>query len=128
MESGILDDLNASLGKLKACRVELQSVYATKFATAHYISMSVLGAALLFIFLLQTDNGAVQFLIQFQLSICWALLIFAYSLLAAVILELRIGIPPGISTRLDQDAFLDHLLVSAQYNNKSSFDGQDGLF
>lgn len=70
---------------------------------AHYTNMIILASALLFIFLLETDNGTMQYLIDFQLSICWALLVGAYSLLAAVILDMR-GVPPQLSTRLDQEA------------------------
>ena len=106
----ILAEIYASLGRIKGCRVELWSAYTNNFSVAHYVNMIVLASALLFIFLLETDNGAMQFLIDFQLSICWALLIGAYSLLAAVIIDLR-GIPPQLSTRLDQEAVLDDLPI-----------------
>lgn len=101
----ILAELYASLGRLRNCRVELWSSYTNNFSVAHYTNMVVLAGALLLIFLLETDNGSMQFLIEFQLSICWALLLGAYSLLAAVIVDLR-GIPPQFTTRLDQEAVM----------------------
>ena len=128
INGALLGEIYSSLARIKSLRVELQTAYSHNFAPAHYASMTVLGAALLFIFLLQTDNGVTQFLIEFQLSICWALLIGAYSLLAAVIVDLR-GIPPQLSTRLDQDAMLDDLVESEQPSALSGwFDGQDGFF
>ena len=70
--------------------------------------MAVLGIALLFIFLLETDNDTLLYLIDFQLSICWALLIGAYSLLAAVILDLQ-EVPLYLTTRLDHEAYFEDI-------------------
>lgn len=106
----ILAEIYASLGRIKNVRIELWAAYSNNFSVAHYTNMIVLASALLFIFLLQTDSGAMLFLLDFQLSICWALLIGAYSLLAAVIIDLR-GIPPQLTTRLDQKAFVDWYVV-----------------
>ena len=50
--------------------------------------MVALAITILFVFLLETDQDAVQFLLGFQLSICWALLVGTYSLLAVVIYDL----------------------------------------
>jgi hypothetical protein len=50
--------------------------------------MVILASILLMVFLLETDNAGMQFLVDFQLSICWALLIGTYSLLAAIIFDL----------------------------------------
>ena len=50
--------------------------------------MVAMAITILFVFLLETDQDAVQFLLGFQLSICWALLVGTYSLLAVVIYDL----------------------------------------
>ena len=77
-----------SLYRLKGLRVELISSLTSTFSSAHYLNMSILASMLLFIFLLETDNSAMQFLLEFQLSICWGLLVGAYSLLAVVVFDL----------------------------------------
>jgi hypothetical protein len=101
------EQIRACIQRLKACRIDLWGAWSNNFSIAHYVNMVVLAFGLLFVFLLQTDNGTMQFLIDFQLSICWALLIGSYALLAAVIWDLR-SVASNLSTRLDQrEAFLD---------------------
>eukprot|EP00978_Attheya_sp_CCMP212_P003775 scaffold8023_cov54-Attheya_sp.AAC.3 len=77
-----------SLGRLKRYRLDLISDLTTTFAPAHYWNMCILASILLMVFLLETDNAGMQFLVDFQLSICWALLVGTYSLLAAIIFDL----------------------------------------
>ena len=108
VDAAILSQIHASLGRLKSYRGELWSAYSNTLSDAHHTVMVLLAASLLFIFLLQTDNDSMQFLIDFQLSICWALLNGAYSLLAAVIVDLH-GIPPQLTMSLDHEAVLEDL-------------------
>jgi hypothetical protein len=104
----VQDQIHACIQRLKACRIDLWAAWSNNFSVAHYTNMVVLAFALLFVFLLQTDNDTLQFLIDFQLSICWALLVGSYALLAAVIWDLR-SVAPNLSTRLDQtQAILDY--------------------
>lgn len=78
----------ASLQRLKALRCELTSTLQTVFSPAHYVNILTLAGTLLFVFLLETDQDAMQFLVGFQLSICWAMLIGSFTMLGVVIYDL----------------------------------------
>lgn len=74
--------------RLTELRSDLLATLQTVFAPAHYINIVILAATLLFVFLLETDQTTLQFLLGFQLSICWALLVGTFSTLSAVIFDL----------------------------------------
>jgi hypothetical protein len=74
--------------RLKDRRAEFMSTFQTVFSRAHYVVIGLLAATLLFVFLLESDNDTLQFLLDFQLSICWALLIGSYSMLGVIIYDL----------------------------------------
>ncbi|CAB9496263.1 expressed unknown protein [Seminavis robusta] len=74
--------------RLKDRRAEFMSGLQTVFSTAHYVVIGLLATTLLFVFLLEADNDTLQFLLDFQLSICWALLVGSYSMLAVIIYDL----------------------------------------
>ena len=74
--------------RLKDRRAEFMSGLQTVFSTAHYVVIALLASTLLFVFLLEADNDTLQFLLDFQLSICWAMLVGSYSMLAVIIYDL----------------------------------------
>jgi Protein of unknown function (DUF4239) len=82
----------ASLGQAYGCIQRIQAVrtelMATVFSSAHYVTICILACTLLFVFLLETDQEAMQFLVGFQLSLCWSLLIGTYSMLGVIIFDL----------------------------------------
>jgi Protein of unknown function (DUF4239) len=78
----------SGVNRLKELRSEFLATLQTVFAPAHYINIVILAATLLFVFLLETDQTTLQFLLGFQLSICWALLVGTFSMLSAVIYDL----------------------------------------
>jgi hypothetical protein len=78
----------SGVNRLKELRSEFLATFQTVFAPAHYINIVILAATLLFVFLLETDQTTLQFLLGFQLSICWALLVGTFSMLSAVIYDL----------------------------------------
>jgi Protein of unknown function (DUF4239) len=83
-----LDQVFASVQRIKAIRTDLTATLFTVFSSAHYATIVILACTLLFVFLLETDQEAMQFLVGFQLSLCWALLIGTYSMLGAIIFDL----------------------------------------
>lgn len=85
---GIVGEVYGALGQMVALRSEFRSSLETVFSPAHYANMVALAGTILFVFLLETDQDAMQYLLGFQLGICWALLIGTYSLLAVVIFDL----------------------------------------
>jgi hypothetical protein len=84
----IVGEAYGSVHRLKDLRTNLISTLRTKFSFAHYANIGVLAITILFVFLLETNQSAMQFLLGFQLSICWALLIGSYALLAVIIYDL----------------------------------------
>jgi len=86
--NGILWEVYAGLSGMKTLRADFRSTLNMSFSPAHYANMVALACTILFVFLLETDQDAMQFLLGFQLSICWALLVGTYSLLAVVIYDL----------------------------------------
>lgn len=83
-----LSEVYTSVHRLKVIRSELTSTLFSAFPWFHYANMVILAAALLFVFLLETDQEAMQFLVGFQLSLCWALLIGTYAMLGVVMYDL----------------------------------------
>jgi Protein of unknown function (DUF4239) len=92
-------------------RASLISSLSTTFTPPHYINMVLLACSMLFVFLLQTDNTAMQFLLDFQLAIAWALLIGAYSLLGVVIYDLATPFSGIFSNSQDATLMVDSLRV-----------------
>jgi Protein of unknown function (DUF4239) len=88
-------------------RASLVSALSTTFSPAHYINLVLLACSMLFVFLLQTDNTAMQFLLDFQLAIAWALLIGVYSLLGVVIYDLATPFS-GIFSARDATLMVDN--------------------
>jgi Protein of unknown function (DUF4239) len=78
----------SSIHSMKEIRSELISTLETEFSWAHYANILALASILLFVFLLETDQDAMQYLVGFQLSICWAMLVGTYSMLGIVIYDL----------------------------------------
>lgn len=86
--SDLVWQVYGGLNNLKTINSDFRSTLYTTFSPGHYANMVALACTILFVFLLETDQNAVQFLLGFQLSICWALLVGTYSLLAVVIYDL----------------------------------------
>jgi len=84
----IIGEVYAGINAMTALRSTFRSTLQQVFAPAHYVNMVTLASTILFVFLLETDQNAMQYLLGFQLSICWSLLIGTYSLLAVVIYDL----------------------------------------
>lgn len=85
---GYLGEVYSSVQRMKDIRSELISTLSTVFSGVHYFNIVALASTLLFVFLLETDQEAMQFLVGFQLSVCWAMLIATYSMLGVVIYDL----------------------------------------
>jgi hypothetical protein len=84
----VAGEVYAGIGQMVALRSDFRSNFQTVFSPAHYANMVALASTILFVFLLETDQDAMQYLLGFQLSICWSLLVGTYSLLAVVIYDL----------------------------------------
>jgi Protein of unknown function (DUF4239) len=85
----IVGEAYGCVHRLKDRRAEFMSDFQSVFSRAHYVVIGLLATTLLFVFLLETDNDTLQFLLDFQLSICWALLIGSYSMLGVIIYDLN---------------------------------------
>ena len=100
-----LSEVYNAVTRFQDIRVNLITALQTQFSPAHYANMIVLAATLLLVFLLQTVDVAVVMdststatvsssvttatsAADFQLSLCWALLIGTYTLLGVVIYDL----------------------------------------
>jgi hypothetical protein len=92
-------------------RASLISALSTTFSPAHYVNMVLLAFSMLFVFLLQTDNTAMQFLLDFQLAIAWALLIGVFSILGVVIYDLDTPFSGIFSSARDANLMVDSLRV-----------------
>jgi Protein of unknown function (DUF4239) len=92
-------------------RASLISSLSTTFSPPHYINIILLACSSLFVFLLQTDNTAMQFLLDFQLAIAWALLIGVYSILGVVIYDLATPFSGIFRTSQDANLMVDSLRV-----------------
>ena len=86
--NGLVWQVYSGVDAIKSRSADFRSALHATFAPGHYANMVALAVTILFVFLLETDQDAVQFLLGFQLSICWALLVGTYSLLAVVIYDL----------------------------------------
>ena len=86
--SAIVSEAYASLSRLTEYRSRLIVSLQTVFAPTHYLNITALAATLLTVFLLETDRDVLQFLVGFQLSLCWGLLIGTYSMLAVIMYDL----------------------------------------
>ena len=86
--NGLVWQIYSGIDTLQGRAADFRSALHATFAPGHYTNMVALAITILFVFLLETDQDAVQFLLGFQLSICWALLVGTYSLLAVVIYDL----------------------------------------
>jgi hypothetical protein len=84
----IVGEAYGSVSRMKDIRSEFIATLQTVFSAAHYANIVALASTILFVFLLETDQNAMQFLLGFELSICWALLIGTYALLGVVIYDL----------------------------------------
>jgi len=100
--SGLVWEVYGGLNNLKTLNSDFRSTLFTTFAPGHYANMISLASTILFVFLLETDQDAVQFLLGFQLSICWALLVGTYSLLAVVIYDLSTPFEGNFRVLVDQ--------------------------
>ena len=80
--------------------------------------MILLAGSLLFLFLLQTDNAAMQFLLDFQLAIAWSLLIGVYTLLGAVIYDLATPFSGIFSVSRETTFMVDALRVYTDHEDE----------
>jgi Protein of unknown function (DUF4239) len=86
--SSVVSGIQGSLQRLKDLRTQYLAQYQTTFSVFHYMNIAVLAMTLLFVFLWETDQTVMQYLLKFQLSICWAVLIASYTMLGVLIYDL----------------------------------------
>lgn len=83
-----IGEVYSRVQNMKEMRSTLISTLETDFSWAHYANIVLIANTLLFVFLLETDQDAMQFLVGFQLSICWAMLVGTYAMLGVIIYDL----------------------------------------
>ena len=99
-----IDEAYNCLNNMKTLRSEMLANLQTTFSFGHYGNILILAISLLLVFLLETDvspsssteaaataaEASAQLdMLEFPLSICWALLVGTFTMLFAVIYDLR---------------------------------------
>jgi len=121
----ILGEAYACVGQMIALRSEFRSNMQTVFSPAHYTNMVALASTILFVFLLETDQDSMQYLLGFQLSICWALLVGTYALLAVVVYDLLTPFSGSFSVWRSNDK--DDSLERLRRNFLPDLENDDGF-
>eukprot|EP00977_Amphora_coffeiformis_P019016 scaffold6856_cov156-Amphora_coffeaeformis.AAC.9 len=127
----IVGEVYGGINAMMALRAAFRSTLQQVFSPAHYVNMITLASTILFVFLLETDQDAMQYLLGFQLSICWALLVGTYSLLAVVIYDLstpftgEFNIWNNKETRQSTDVLLRSFLDPLDDDNYNENDDDD---
>jgi len=109
----LVDELYGGLSRLKSLRAEYIAALQTQFAPLHYGNIAVLIFTLLFVFLLETDVAALQFLLDFQLSICFGLLVGSFTMLGVIIADLATPFSGVFSAMSSSNIDMDRLVAYA---------------
>lgn len=83
-----VDEAYGRLNELIKRRSTLDNMYDSSFPIWHYGNICILGLGICVIFLFLTDKPALQFLGDFQLRVCWAMLLGCFSMLTVTIVDL----------------------------------------
>jgi hypothetical protein len=88
MNGNILERSYETLQALFAARNERITSLQTKFPRLHYVTITALSAAILLIFLLETDRKILLFLDKFQIRTVWSLLVGTLTAIYCIGLDL----------------------------------------
>jgi hypothetical protein len=83
------------LNELINRRSSLENLYDATFPIWHYGNIFLLGIGICVIFLFLTDKPALQYLGDFQLRVCWAMLLGCFSMLTVTIVDLNTPLQGG---------------------------------
>jgi hypothetical protein len=90
-----IDEAYDRLNELINRRSNLENLYDATFPIWHYGNIFLLGLGICVIFLFLTDKPALQFLGNFQLRVCWAMLLGCFSMLTVTIVDLTTPLQGG---------------------------------
>jgi hypothetical protein len=88
MNGNILERSYETLQRLFEARNERVTSLQTKFPGLHYVTITALSAAILLIFLLETDRKIILFLDKFQIQTVWSLLVGTVTAIYCIGLDL----------------------------------------
>jgi hypothetical protein len=85
----VLDDSLTLIDRLDGSRMTRMTLLRAPYPVLHYMILSVLATAIIFAFLMQTNQDLLQFMNDVQLTLLWTMLVGALSLIGLVIYDLN---------------------------------------
>ena len=85
----ILADSLTLVDRLDGNRMTRMTLLRAPFPVLHYMILGVLATAIIFAFLMQTNQDLLQFMNDVQLTLLWTMLVGALSLIGLVIYDLN---------------------------------------
>jgi len=108
-----MDEAYDRLNDVIKRRSNLENLYEACFPLWHYGSICILGLGICLIFLILTDKPALLLLGDFQLRVCWSILLGSFSMLTVTIVDLITPLQGGYKIRIEphlideQQGYLD---------------------
>ncbi|KAL3938491.1 MAG: hypothetical protein SGBAC_006607 [Bacillariaceae sp.] len=96
-----MDEAYDRLNDVIKRRTNLENLYDACFPVWHYGSICILGLGICLIFLILTDKPSLLFLGDFQLRVCWSILLGSFSMLAVTIVDLITPLQGGYKIRME---------------------------